>query len=120
MTAGENDDDVAHGRVAIAVAQVSGPARYLLLREGVQRHTLAQCSGIATASRDLLDASHAGGFEGIEAGTRKATPSIRLVEKYGMLFGSVARALPGRAFVAEDTKDIPRILSDILTSLMQS
>ena len=42
MTAGENDDDVAHGRVAIAVAQVSGPARYLLLREGVQRHTLAQ------------------------------------------------------------------------------
>lgn len=45
--------------------------------------------GIATASRDLLDASHAGGFEGIEAGTRKATPSIRLVEKYGMLFGGV-------------------------------
>lgn len=89
MTAGENDDDVAHGRVAIAVAQVSGPARYLLLREGVRRHTLAQCSGIATASRDLLDASHAGGFEGIEAGTRKATPSIRLVEKYGMLFGGV-------------------------------
>ena len=29
-----------------------------------------------------------------------------------------AHALPGRAFVADDTKDIPRILSDILTSML--
>ena len=29
-----------------------------------------------------------------------------------------ARLLPGRAFVADDTKDIPRILSDILTTMV--
>ena len=80
---------MACGTVKIAVAQVSGPVRNLLLGERVALNTLARCSGIATASRDLLDASRAAGFEGIVAGTRKTTPGFRLVEKYGMIVGRV-------------------------------
>ena len=57
LTASDNVDDVAYGTVKIAVAQVSGPVRNLLLGERVQRHTLARCSAIATASRDVLDLS---------------------------------------------------------------
>lgn len=80
---------MACGTVKIAVAQVSGPVRNLLLGERVALNTLARCSGIATASRDVLDASRAAGFKGIVAGTRKTTPGFRLVEKYGMIVGRV-------------------------------
>ena len=89
LTASDNVDDVACGTVKIAVAQVSGPVRNLLLGERVALNTLARCSGIATASRDVLDASRAAGFKGIVAGTRKTTPGFRLVEKYGMIVGGV-------------------------------
>ena len=82
LTASDNVDDVAYGTVKIAVAQVSGPVRNLLLGERVALNTLARCSGIATASR-------AAGFKGIVAGTRKTTPGFRLVEKYGMIVGGV-------------------------------
>jgi len=85
------------GRVKVAVASVSGPARYLLLGERVALNTLARCSGIATAyvvhadrsSRILLEAARGTGFQGIVAGTRKTTPGFRLVEKYGMIVGGV-------------------------------
>ena len=50
----------------------------------------------------------------------KVKAAVIFIDRGGVEAGSVARALPGRAFVAEDTKDIPRVLSDILTSLMQS
>lgn len=89
LTASENVADVPNGEVKIAVAHVSGPVRNLLLGERVALNTLARCSGIATASRRLLDASRAAGFKGIVAGTRKTTPGFRLVEKYGMIVGGV-------------------------------
>lgn len=47
------------GRVKVAVAQVSGPARYLLLGERVALNTLARCSGIATAYVVPLTSVHA-------------------------------------------------------------
>ncbi|KAI1328663.1 Quinolinate phosphoribosyl transferase [Xylariaceae sp. FL0255] len=69
------------------VATVTGPARGLLLAERVGLNTLARCSGVATASRNLLISLRSAGYRGILAGTRKTTPGFRLVEKYGMLVG---------------------------------
>ncbi|KAK0536066.1 nicotinate-nucleotide diphosphorylase (carboxylating) [Tilletia horrida] len=77
------------GKMKIAVAKVSGPARLILLGERVALNTLARCSGVATASRAFLDRARAAGYQGIVAGTRKTTPGFRLVEKYGMLVGGV-------------------------------
>ncbi|KAI1334668.1 Quinolinate phosphoribosyl transferase [Xylariaceae sp. FL0016] len=75
----------AGGRTRIAT--VTGPARGLLLGERVGLNVLARCSGVATASRDLLLDLRAAGYRGVLAGTRKTTPGFRLVEKYGMLVG---------------------------------
>ncbi|KAF8250333.1 nicotinate-nucleotide diphosphorylase [Wilcoxina mikolae CBS 423.85] len=71
----------------LAVATVTGPARCILLGERVALNTLSRCSGIATASRSLVDLARGAGYTGIIAGTRKTTPGFRLVEKYGMLVG---------------------------------
>ena len=48
----------------------------------------------------------------------KVKAAVIFIDKGGAEAGHIAKALPGRAFVAENTKDIPRVLSDILTSLM--
>ncbi|CAJ2504571.1 Uu.00g119650.m01.CDS01 [Anthostomella pinea] len=69
------------------VATVTGPARGLLLAERVGLNLLARCSGIATASRNMVQSLRKAGYEGILAGTRKTTPGFRIVEKYGMLVG---------------------------------
>lgn len=50
----------------------------------------------------------------------KVKAAVIFIDKGGAEAGNIAQALPGRAFVAQDTKEIPRILSDILTSLLQS
>ncbi|WFD31234.1 nicotinate-nucleotide diphosphorylase (carboxylating) [Malassezia sp. CBS 17886] len=89
LTAADAANRATGGKVKIAVAHVEGPARKLLLGERVALNTLARCSGIATASRNMLDAARAAGYEGIVAGTRKTTPGFRLVEKYGMIVGGV-------------------------------
>lgn len=49
----------------------------------------------------------------------KVKAAVIFIDKGGAEAGSIAQALPGRAFVAQDTKEIPRVLSDILTSLMR-
>ncbi|KAL8387460.1 hypothetical protein RB595_009888 [Gaeumannomyces hyphopodioides] len=77
----------ADGSGRLRVATVSGPARGILLGERVALNVLARCSGVATASRRLVDALRRAGFKGHLAGTRKTTPGFRLVEKYGMLAG---------------------------------
>ncbi|KAL6851172.1 nicotinate-nucleotide diphosphorylase (carboxylating) [Amphichorda felina] len=69
------------------VATVKGPVRGILLGERVALNTLARCSGIASASRDMVTRLRAAGWAGTLAGTRKTTPGFRLVEKYGMLVG---------------------------------
>jgi nicotinate-nucleotide pyrophosphorylase (carboxylating) len=71
----------------IALATVKGPARQLLLGERVALNIISRCSGIATASRTIVDLVRKAGYTGIVAGTRKTTPGFRLVEKYGMLVG---------------------------------
>ncbi|WFD37815.1 nicotinate-nucleotide diphosphorylase (carboxylating) [Malassezia japonica] len=89
FTAADNVPGTPAGKVKVAAAHVKGPTRNLLLGERVALNTLARCSGIATASRRLLDAARAANYRGIVAGTRKTTPGFRLVEKYGMIVGGV-------------------------------
>ncbi|KAJ2709642.1 nicotinate-nucleotide diphosphorylase (carboxylating) [Coemansia spiralis] len=71
----------------VAVAEVRGPARRLLMGERVALNILARCSGVASRARRLRKLAHANGFAGAVAGTRKTTPGFRLVEKYGMVVG---------------------------------
>lgn len=89
LDAPENVPGTPAGKIKVHVATVHGPARNLLLGERVALNTLARCSGIATASRRLLDAARDAGYKGIVAGTRKTTPGFRLVEKYAMIVGGV-------------------------------
>lgn len=71
----------------VRVATVSGPTRQLLLGERVALNALARCSGVATASHEMVELVKGAGYTGILAGTRKTTPGFRVVEKYGMLVG---------------------------------
>ncbi|KIW78800.1 nicotinate-nucleotide diphosphorylase (carboxylating) [Fonsecaea pedrosoi CBS 271.37] len=80
---------IAAGGGKVKAATVTGPTRKLLLGERVALNTLSRCSGVATASRQLLTLVRAAGYTGMVAGTRKTTPGFRLVEKYGMLVGGV-------------------------------
>lgn len=89
LGAADSVDGTPAGRTKVRVAAVRGAARSLLLGERVALNTLARCSGVATASRAMLDAARAAGYRGIVAGTRKTTPGFRLVEKYGMIVGGV-------------------------------
>ncbi|RDA95340.1 hypothetical protein CP533_3457 [Ophiocordyceps camponoti-saundersi (nom. inval.)] len=75
------------GGKPLAVATIRGPARCLLLAERIALNTLARCSGIATASYEMVSRLRREGYPGLLAGTRKTTPGFRLVEKYGMLVG---------------------------------
>ncbi|KAJ2512720.1 nicotinate-nucleotide diphosphorylase (carboxylating) [Coemansia sp. RSA 2049] len=71
----------------VAVAQVCGPARRILMGERLALNILARCSGVATRARSLRKIADTNGFLGVVAGTRKTTPGFRLVEKYGMEVG---------------------------------
>ncbi|KAJ3330154.1 hypothetical protein HDU76_006306 [Blyttiomyces sp. JEL0837] len=81
-------DPTPHGG-RIEVAKVYGKARNILLGERPALNMMARASGIATRSRKLLRIKQAAGWNGLIAGTRKTTPSFRLVEKYAMLVGGV-------------------------------
>lgn len=71
----------------LSVAVVSGEARNILLAERTALNLLSRCSGIATASRELVESARKVGYRGIIAGTRKTTPGLRRLEKYSMLVG---------------------------------
>ncbi|KAJ2447329.1 nicotinate-nucleotide diphosphorylase (carboxylating) [Coemansia sp. RSA 2424] len=71
----------------VAVAEVRGPARRILMGERLALNILARCSGVASRARRLRTLADSIGFTGSIAGTRKTTPGFRLVEKYGMEVG---------------------------------
>ncbi|SCU88021.1 LANO_0D00826g1_1 [Lachancea nothofagi CBS 11611] len=71
----------------ISIAKVRGEARNILLAERTALNLLSRCSGIATASRNLIKVAREVGYKGIIAGTRKTTPGLRRLEKYSMLVG---------------------------------
>jgi nicotinate-nucleotide pyrophosphorylase (carboxylating) len=72
------------------VATVRGPCRNILLGERTALNILSRASGVASASRELVDIASAAGWHGEVAGTRKVTPGFRLVEKYALLVGGAS------------------------------
>ena len=75
-------EPVAAGTV---IAEVEGPARALLTAERTALNLLQRMSGIATATRQYVDAA-AGRI--IILDTRKTTPTLRALEKYAVRAGS--------------------------------
>lgn len=73
---------VAKGAV---IANVDGPARALLSAERVALNFLGHLSGIATATRAMVDA--VAGTRARIVCTRKTTPGLRTLEKYAVRCG---------------------------------
>jgi nicotinate-nucleotide pyrophosphorylase (carboxylating) len=67
------------------IATVSGRARALLTAERVALNFLCHLSGIATATREIVEAVR--GHRARIACTRKTTPGLRLLEKYAVRVG---------------------------------
>lgn len=78
----------ADGSVVAAgdvVATVSGPARAILSGERTALNFLSRLSGIATATRAIVDAVE--GHKAKIVCTRKTTPGLRAIEKYAVRAG---------------------------------
>lgn len=67
------------------VATVSGPARAILTGERTALNFLSRLSGIATATRAIVDA--VAGHKAKIVCTRKTTPGLRAIEKYAVRAG---------------------------------
>ena len=67
-----------------AIAVVTGPARALLIAERTALNFLQRLSGIATRTRQFVDAA-AGRITILD--TRKTTPTLRALEKYAVAAG---------------------------------
>jgi len=82
VTATRHDGGRCH--VGEVVAIIVGPARVLLAGERTALNFLQRLSGIATRTRQFVDAT--GGALTI-LDTRKTTPTLRVLEKYAVLAG---------------------------------
>jgi nicotinate-nucleotide pyrophosphorylase (carboxylating) len=78
----EDGDAVKAGGL---VAQLEGPAGVLLTGERTMLNLLCRLSGIATATRALVDA--VAGTRAHVVDTRKTTPGLRVLEKYAVRCG---------------------------------
>lgn len=67
------------------VARLSGPAREVLAAERLMLNFLQRLSGVATATRKLVDAVQGTSAQVLD--TRKTTPGWRLLEKYAVRAG---------------------------------
>jgi nicotinate-nucleotide pyrophosphorylase (carboxylating) len=67
------------------LARVRGPARALLAGERTALNLLGRLSGIATATRDLVD--RVAGTRAVVLDTRKTMPGLRALEKYAVRCG---------------------------------
>jgi nicotinate-nucleotide pyrophosphorylase (carboxylating) len=70
------------------VAELEGPARVLLTGERPMLNLLCRLSGIASATRRLVDA--VAGTRAKVIDTRKTTPGLRILEKYAVRCGGGA------------------------------
>lgn len=80
--------DVSGGKVAIA--NVYGPCRQILLGERTALNIISRASGVATLAHEAVALAEANNWHGCVAGTRKTTPGFRLVEKYGLVVAGAA------------------------------
>lgn len=81
-----SDGDAVAAGATLAVA--SGPARAIMTAERVALNLLGKLSGIATATRSIVDA--VAGTGTTVACTRKTTPGLRALEKYAVRCGGGA------------------------------
>ena len=82
------DPRVADGEpvgVGAEVCRISGAARSILTGERIALNFLQQLSGIATLTRQFVDAVKGTGVTILD--TRKTTPTLRLLEKYAVVVG---------------------------------
>lgn len=77
--------DGSQAGAGAVIARVSGPARALLTGERTALNFLGHLSGVATATRALVDA--AAGTGAAITDTRKTTPGLRILEKYAVRCG---------------------------------
>jgi nicotinate-nucleotide pyrophosphorylase (carboxylating) len=78
-------EKVARGDI---VARIAGPARGVLAAERTALNLLSRMSGVATATRALVDAI--AGSKAKIVCTRKTTPGLRILEKQAVRFGGGA------------------------------
>ena len=78
----QDGDAIGRGTV---IAQLEGPAAVLLTGERTMLNLLCRLSGIATATRTLVDA--VAGTRAKVVDTRKTTPGLRVLEKYAVRCG---------------------------------
>ena len=74
------------------IAEVSGPARALLVGERTALNFLQRLSGVATRARRFVDAA---GGRIVVLDTRKTTPGLRVLEKYAVRAGGAANHRAG-------------------------
>lgn len=68
------------------VAEITGPLAAILSGERVALNLLQRMSGIATMSKEYVDAAREGGAARV-VDTRKTTPGLRAVERYAVRVG---------------------------------
>lgn len=74
-----------HVERGTVVAEISGPARAILTGERTALNLLSRLSGIATATRELVDL--VAGTHAKIVSTRKTTPGLRALERYAVECG---------------------------------
>jgi len=79
--------DGAEVKGKTAVIRVSGPARTLLSLERTLLNLLARMSGIATATRRLVERARSSGYETRIACTRKVAPGLLYFDKRAVMLG---------------------------------
>jgi nicotinate-nucleotide pyrophosphorylase (carboxylating) len=77
--------DGSRAKAGAVLARVDGPARSLLVAERVALNFVGPLSGVATATRALVDA--VAGTKARIVCTRKTTPGLRALEKYAVRCG---------------------------------
>jgi nicotinate-nucleotide pyrophosphorylase (carboxylating) len=78
-------EDGAAAAAGQSIAEVRGPARQLLAGERTALNFLQRLSGIATATRAVVEA--VAGTGAVVTDTRKTTPGLRELEKYAVRMG---------------------------------
>ena len=90
VTHAKQDGDAC--RAGDVIAEITGPARALLIGERTALNFLQRLSGIATRARQFVDA--AGGRITV-LDTRKTTPTLRALEKYAVATGGATNHRTG-------------------------
>jgi len=80
--------DTTEGKVA--VANVRGPCRQILIGERTSLNIISRASGVATVAYESVQIAQKHKWQGQVAGTRKTTPGFRLVEKYALIVAGAA------------------------------